>query len=424
MSNYLAIATITASLQKILQAAVQSDVEGARATTSPPSAMATGLPETGVNIFLYQVVSNPSLSNADSTPSRTKGTPLNRQAALDLYYMMSCYGNDNELQPQRILGSVVRTMNDRRILTPELIRETCNDPTFPYLVDSDLDDYVQQINIVPITLSLEDLSKTWSIFYQTPYILSVAYKVLIVIIEGDEGFKRALPVRDRNSGNLTPFPIQPKVEQVYAQTGKLDAILADSTLIIRGKNLRGEITEIRVGDVQVTPAEVKESEIILPLSSFPVGALYAGVQSLQVIHRTTTSPDAGSRLTSGVESNIAPFVLCPTILKVTVTETAVEDNDELRSAVVTLELDITIGKKQRVILALNEWSITNPAAYMFDRPPLPADSQTVVIPIMLVKPGEYLVRVRIDGAESKIGVDTDPDSPTYQWFNSPKITIS
>jgi hypothetical protein len=424
MSNYLAIATVTASLQKVLQAAVQSDVEGARATTFPPSSMATGLPETGVNIFLYQVVSNPSLSNADSVPSRTKGTPLNRQAALDLYYMMSCYGNDTELQPQRILGSVVRTMNDRRILTPELIRETCNDPTFPYLVDSDLDDYVQQINIVPITLSLEDLSKTWSIFYQTPYILSVAYKVLIVIIEGDEGWKRALPVRDRNSGNLTPFPVQPNVEQVYAQTGKLTPILSDSTLVIRGKNLRGEVTEVRIGDIQVAPTEVKENEIILPLNSFPSGALYAGVQSLQVIHRTTTLPDAGARLTSGVESNVAPFVLCPTIVKVSVNEAQAEDNDELRSAIVTVELDITMGKKQRIVLALNEWSIANPVAYLFDREPLPADTQIVAIPITQVKPGEYLVRVRIDGAESKIGVDTDPNSPTYQWYNSPKITVS
>ncbi|CAN1213282.1 DUF4255 domain-containing protein [Tumidithrix helvetica PCC 7403] len=422
MSNYLAIATVTASLQKVLQEAVQNDVEGARATTAAPSSMASGLPETGVNIFLYQVVSNPSLANADSTPFRSKGTPLNRQAALDLYYMMSCYGNDAELQPQRILGSVVRTMNDRRILTPELIRQTCNDPTFPYLVDSDLEDYVQQINIVPINLTLEDLSKTWSVFYQTPYVLSIAYKVLVVIIEGDEGFKRALPVRDRNSGNLTPFPAQPKVEQVYAQTGKLDPILADSTLSIKGRNLRGSVTEVRIGDVRVTPTEVKEHEIILPLSSVPIGSLYAGVQSLQVIHRALTSADAGSRLTSGVESNVAPFVLCPSITKVTVTE--VEEHDELRSAMINVLVDLAIGKKQRVVLALNEWSISNPVSYMFDREPLVADTHSVSIPIAQVKPGEYLVRIRIDGAESKIGVDTDPNSPTFEWFNSPKITIS
>ncbi|CAD5954228.1 hypothetical protein [Planktothrix agardhii] len=36
MSNYLGIATVTATLQRMLQQSVQTDVEGARVTTSRP----------------------------------------------------------------------------------------------------------------------------------------------------------------------------------------------------------------------------------------------------------------------------------------------------------------------------------------------------------------------------------------------------
>ncbi|NJL86318.1 MAG: hypothetical protein HC886_10615 [Leptolyngbyaceae cyanobacterium SM1_1_3] len=51
MSNYLAIATVTATLQRTLQAAVQLDVEGSRVTTVRPSDIGNGTPETGVNVF-------------------------------------------------------------------------------------------------------------------------------------------------------------------------------------------------------------------------------------------------------------------------------------------------------------------------------------------------------------------------------------
>ena len=61
---------------------------------------------------------------------------------------------------------------------------------------------------------------------------------------------------------------------------------------------------------------------------------------------------------------------------------------------------------------------------MFDRPPLTSTNSMIEIPINNVKAGEYLVRIRIDGAESKLGVDDDPDSLTYNWYNSPRLVIS
>lgn len=419
MSNYLAIATVTATLQRILQSVIQQDIEGARATTLPPAGISTGAPEVGVNIFLYQVTSNPSLANYDSTPLRSKGSPPNRQVALDLYYMMSCYGSDAELQPQRVLGSIISTLADKRILTADLIRSTCSDSTFPFLLESNLADQVQQVTVLPVDISLEDLSKVWSVFYQVPYVLSVAYRACLIIVEGRENFMRSLPVRDTPPAGIVPFPASPYLDQVMVQGNRFEAITINSVLTIRGRSLQSQTVEILIGDLVIMPMEVKEREITFSLSNTPFSMLQAGVQSLQVVHRLeSTSP----LMTNTVTSNVLPFVLCPTIINISIRNIE-EVEDHLRSAVVVVQLDVLVHEKQKVVIALNEWTTESPSIYMFDRPPLSSASSTIEIPITNVKAGEYLVRIRIDGAESKLGVDDQPDSPTYNWYNSPKIAI-
>jgi hypothetical protein len=138
MANYLAVATVTATLQRTLQAAVQSDIEGTRVTTVRPSDIGNGTPESGVNLFLYQVISNPALNNMDAAPLRSRGQPTKRQAALDLYYMFSFYGNEADLEPQRLLGSVMRTLHDKRVIDQETIQAACRDLTLPFLQESNL----------------------------------------------------------------------------------------------------------------------------------------------------------------------------------------------------------------------------------------------------------------------------------------------
>jgi hypothetical protein len=418
MSNYLAIATVTATLQRILQSVIQQDIEGARATTLSPGTISTGAPEVGVNIYLYQVTNNLALANYDSTPNRTKGNPLNRQVAIDLCYMMSCYGNDAELQPQRVLGSIVSTLADKRILTPEMIRSTCNDSTLPFLADSDLADQIQQINIVPIDISLEDLSKAWSV-YQVPYVLSIAYRACLVIVEGRENFVRALPIRDASPTGLVPFPASPYIEQLLAQGNRFEPIVLGAVIVVRGRNLHSQTVEIQIGDLTIVPTSVQDREIIFSLANMSLPQIQAGVQSLQVIHRLIGT---SALITNTIASNVMPFVLCPTVLNVTATQVE-EIEDQQRSAIIVLQLDVLVHERQKVVLALNEWTTDSPVVYMFDRPPLANSTSTIEIPIPNIKAGEYLVRIRIDGAESKLGVDDDPDSATYNWYNSPRVVI-
>ena len=150
----------------------------------------------------------------------------------------------------------MRSLNDKRVISQEMIRESCRDATLAFLQESDLADQVQQISIVPLNLNrvgdvfpaalrrslgiairiwhsgakrfpypvrlrrgrliLEDLSKAWSVFFQTPYLLSVGYKVLVVMLEGDDSPIRGLPIRDRRTNGLSPYFRQPQIEQVMA----------------------------------------------------------------------------------------------------------------------------------------------------------------------------------------------------------------
>lgn len=419
MSNYLAIATVTATLQKTLQATVQVDVDGARVTTVRPDNVGSGTPETGVNIYLYQVVPNSAWGNADLRHRNTEGNFAKRaQVALDLYYLVTCYGNEIELEPQRLMGSIVRTFQAKPVLTRETIQDTVADSTFSYLADSNLAEQIETVKLTPLSLSMEELSNIWSVFLQTPHALSIAYMGSVVLIESDDIPKRALPIRDRR---FNVIPNQPAIEQIISQTGARQPIVVDSTVLIQGKQLKGDDTQVRIGGVEVTPQEVSKNQIIVQLSSLPRNALRAGAQGLQVIHRPAGSTSLVLR--NPIESNVVAFVLHPTITNINVSYLRFLSADDLRKAEVTVQIDVTINRTQRIGLALNELSLENPAAYTFKASPLSADTNQVRFSIYDVKPGEYLVRVQVDGAESLLIVDKNSDSPTFDQYIGPTMVV-
>ncbi len=420
MSNYLAIATVTATLQRTLQAIVQSDVYGARVTTIRPDTVGSGAPETAVNLYLYHVVPNLAWRNADLRTRYSEGQFAKRpQAALDLFYLISCYGNEVELEPQRLLGSVVRTLHARPILTREMIRETLSDSTFTFLNDSNLSEQVDVVKFSPLSMSIEELSNIWSVFFQTPHALSIAYQAGVVLIESDDIPQRALPVRDRSKFSGAPFRSSPAIEKIASSAGALEPILADSTLLIRGSRLRGNVTKIRIGTLEVTPREISDTQLSFPLSSLPAGALRAGVQGVQVIHELNGTSSQPHR---GVESNVAALVLRPTLLEINISELETE-TEELRSAQVTARINLTVGKAQRTTLLLNERSSDSPTAYLFDARKRETDTDAIAFSIYNVKPGEYLARIQIDGAESLLSVDADPESPTFEQYINPLLLI-
>ncbi|HEY9624551.1 MAG TPA: DUF4255 domain-containing protein [Crinalium sp.] len=417
MSNYLAIATVTATLQRSLQATVQVDVEGARVTTVRPDSLGGGSPETGVNLYLYNASPNPAWRNADLRTRFSEGQIAKRpQAALDLYYLLSCYGNEIELEPQRLLGSVIRTLHARAYLTRDMILDTVSDPAYEFLANSNLADQVESVKLMPMNISTEELSSIWSVFFQTPHAISIVYHASVILIESDDIPQRALPVRDRH---FLIAPNQPVIDRVLA-VERQQVITVNNTLLIRGQRLDSRDAQVRIGQAKVTPPKINASEIVIPLADIPRELLRAGVQSVQVIHpKVQGNPPVRHR---GLESNVAAFVLRPIVIEVQLTNLE-EDDSDARSADIVVTTDLTIGRGQRVILHLNERSLETPASYSFESSPCAADTHTVSISVSDVKPGDYLVRLQIDGAESLLEVDTAADSPTAGQYINPRVLI-
>lgn len=422
MSNHLAIAAVTATFQRILQAAIQEDVYGARVTTVRPSALDSGPTETGINIYLYLITPNHSYRAPEPITRRpVNGMVKKQHVSVDLQYILSFYGNEIDFEPQRLYGSTVRLLQDGFAITPAMIRDTLADPTLASLAGADLAEQVEPLRIEPTEISVENLSKVWSVFFQTPYTLSCTYKATVVLIEGDEPGECPLPPRNYRISVAPPFR-QLMIERVLAREGALQPILANSTIVVTGQRLANPNTVVRVGHVEVQPEQVTDTRITLSLTSLPAHVLRAGAQSLQVIHPLEQSnPNSPFRT---MESNLGAFVLRPTIVQIEVTNLhPSSSSSNTYSAEVTIRFDVLVGTDQLVVLILNEWAISGVANYLFKAARRESDSHEVTITVNNVKAGDYLVRVQIDGAESLLTYDTNPNSPTFNWYNSPRVTI-
>jgi hypothetical protein len=426
VSNYLAIATVTATLKRTLDEALAAQVPGAvqnaSVTTTRPEEAGNGSADRrGVNIYLYQATPNAAIRNAELPTRRSDGSLAQRpQAALDLYYLMTFYGDEAAQEPQRLMGTTVSTLNSRPVLSRDAIRDAIDqaiiDDPSTYLQFSDLVDQIDLVKFSPLPLNLEELSKLWSVFFQTPYVLSVAYQGTVVLIESDLSPKSALPVRLRNL-YVAPFR-SPFIDRVVSAAGMEEPITSGTTLLIQGSRLRADLTEVRVGGVTVTPsaAQITDLEITLPV---PPG-VPAGIQGVQVIQPFEMGAPPAPH--EGVESNAAPFVFRPTITDPVTTA----PGSGAGIVDVTVPLDPPVGKAQRVVLLMNEFQAPTtraPFAYSFEapsrnQPVSPPTVTAITTPTIGVEPADYLVRVQVDGAESLLGVDG-----TGQ-FASPLVTFA
>lgn len=200
MSNFLAIATVTAALQQLLQAHVAQDVANATVKMEPPKPPTSGLTSAEVNIFLYQVVHNSAYRNMDLPTRDSKGNLVQQsRVALDLFYLLNFSGDEQKLEPQRLLGSVVRILHEQPYLTKDLIAATIKQPLYDFLTNSNLaDTLVEQIKLTPHANPFEDIAKLWTSFFtQTPYTISLVYQASVVFIEGTSTVLQTQPVKER-----------------------------------------------------------------------------------------------------------------------------------------------------------------------------------------------------------------------------------
>ena len=112
MSNTHAIAAVTSTLRFVLQQAIDGEpdpVAGRKVTTLRPAQVAAlgsdDTPARGLNLFLYQVTPNQAWNLTDLPTRNSSGALVRRPvAALDLHYLVTAYGDEPALEPQRLLA--------------------------------------------------------------------------------------------------------------------------------------------------------------------------------------------------------------------------------------------------------------------------------------------------------------------------------
>ena len=385
MSNFLSIAAVTATLQTQLQTQLAADVGHAYATVQRPDESDTDASTNPhVNIYLYQVVPNVALRNADLPTRRGEGGLAQRpRAAIDLHYLLTFHGDDLKHEPQRMLGSVVRFLHAYPTLTRQAVHDAIALSANADLALCDLEGESELVRFTPLPMSLEELSKLWSVFFQTRYMLSVAYAASVVLLEGIEAAAKPTPVVTSNIvvEQLAP----PVIDEVSPPTVRIG-----DTLSIRGRNLRGQETYVRIGDVVVTPlGNVANDLVEISMSDAVAAGVGAGVRTAQIVHRV----DFNGVPHPGFESNSVPFTFAPTITSAT----AAPDATEARRVNVTLGLDPPPRARQRVSLALDGMFT---ASIVF--------STASVIPFLDLANGSYQAIAEVDGASSSAVTLTVP----------------
>src|SRR5262245_40900609 len=117
MSNHLAVASVTSALQTFLGDAITAScIEGASVKHMRPDSVAPTAK--CINAYLYRISPNPQWRNADLPTRQADGTPVQRAvAAIDLHYLFSFHGADDDFEPERLLGATVQLLHTRPVLS-------------------------------------------------------------------------------------------------------------------------------------------------------------------------------------------------------------------------------------------------------------------------------------------------------------------
>jgi hypothetical protein len=426
MSNHLAIAATSAALGRLLQDALDVDVPGAKVSHERPGGPGDDA-RRGVNIFLFQITPNAALRNLDLPTRDTGGRTVARAtAALDLHYLLTCYGDVTSFEPERVMGSVVRRLHERPLLDSDLIRATLADAQNTGVIgDSDLADAPERVKFAPTPLNLEELSKLWSILFQTPYRLSTAYRGTVVQIEARVPVASGLPVRHR-SGFVAPIP-DAGITAVESADGRTAPILDGGRVVVtgRGFDLQGaQVTLNRiVATLDPATAARERVEIILVPASLGGARLSAGV----VTARVALPPPDGAPAHLARETPAFPFLLRPSLsLAAGAVVAGPPDAEGRRDGTITVALAPPFGQGQDARLLLDRTAPRPPLSVVLE-PRIPGGATfplaQLVFPFAELSAGTWLVRLQVDGAESPLTVGTNPADPDFGTVTGPTATI-
>ena len=401
MSRHLTVSAVTLAIGQIVEAAASNAVPSASVSFERPDSTTT---PPKVFVFMYQVLPNAAARNMELPVRYADGSAKQRPLLpLDLHYLISFVGDDRYLDSQRMLGSVASMLHAYPVISAEEIRAAKPSPLEPPLIDPSDDAIpIVEIRLTPTKLNLDELSKVWSVFFQTPYVLSIGYQASVALLEHDVAIRPPLPAQ-RSSGK-SGMLANPVMDRIISQAGEYQPITIDSALFIIGKRLAGEQTIVHFveADDEVVPDNVSDNSIALQM---PASVQTVGAQMVRVLHRPWNA--APGDASDETRSNTASFVVHPKITSWALNGTTLD-----------VEIAPPVNDGQKIRILLDELNTDSPAAHQLSVPTHSGPSTTSLSrELTEVGAGSYALRVAIDGIESRL--DIDENAQTI----SPSLTL-
>ncbi|HVH98983.1 MAG TPA: DUF4255 domain-containing protein [Enhygromyxa sp.] len=403
MSNTLALATLTAVIEGRITALLNAaGLAGFDVVVDHPKGEE---PDPGIYIKPYRVVPSAALRNSDLPTRRSEGSLLARpRLAIDVDLLITFVGEPGTYDPERLAGLVMTEFHANPSLGKQEIKDFLAGLPPDHVLDgADLGDQLARVRLTPLSLNLEDLSRVWGLYGLSVYGLSVAYQAGPLLLDAEVRPAAPMPV------HATNFSVVPNVAPVIlalrsTSSAQALGVLGD-VLTVQGTGLRGPSTWLRIGEVttEVANADVGTDRVTLLLDA-GLG-LQAGVRSIQVIHKAELGPPSDPWRIAA-QSNAMPFALLPKINGVPSASGA--GPVEVRVAVEPLP-----GPDQDVSLILDPLA----GGTQQERTEFAIDGSELVFAFPTLAAGEYLLRVRIDGAVSQLVVGAGGT------FDSPKVTV-
>lgn len=427
MSNALAIAAVTQTLVHLITNEIVADPQqdlppGIQVTAQPPDAANNDTTITHqINLFLYHVMPNAAWRNMPVPNRVLQGENTQPPLALNLYYMVTAYSREaadvGDINSHNLLGRVMRVLYDHPVLSPGDIT----------LLDSDVQKQIDRVRITLQPLNIEEIYRLWTGF-QTQYRLSVSYEVAVILIESARMVTTPLPVlklgRAGDGAAITPDPypyptlFSVQVEDVmlpaplgvvggFDITNILPVALPGDVLVLNGHRLNGPQVSVVFTSMSGATSEgsiLAGSNAGDQLKVTTPGNLPSGLYTVSVVIKQPGVPDQ--------HTNVLAVAFVP---QIDTTRPITSSRDPNGVVTITLSSVQQVLVGQRVVLLLDSQEVAG-------QPVDPAHPMQLTFTSNAIAPGDYLLRLRIDGVDSFPFVRKDyPQKPFDPFKNPPEF---
>jgi hypothetical protein len=375
-----------------------------------------------INLFPYHVGLNSAWRNRFEPSRNGSGQPVSAPPlAIDISFLVSAHST-TDLLPEMLLGLAMQALSDAPPLTRDRVRSLLQlpagpppDPILQALQRSRLADQFELIRIVPLNLSADDMQKLWTSIHSR-YRPSFCYMVSALLIDSRNSAKGGLPVREYASA-VIQF-IRPVIDSVDPPSIVYNA--AGNQIALLGQQLTQTdvVARFHTGArMPLNAGSTLERALVTLPADLPAGI--TGVELVRPLELGAPPPKDVN------ESNLGIFLHRP-VFRLTgalvpdVALGAIDNTTNPPSRPLRIRIQPPAQPGQDVQVLLNE-RVVSAVSRGFTFPGVPgADpvNDPITFTLSGVPGGTYMVRVRVDSADTPL--DTDA---TTGAFTGPAIVV-